>query len=95
MMKQAEGPKSREGIKKELNSGVDISDDPGTMAGGVLKTKPDKEEGFEDTTKDTAEVDKDMVKQDSPQLSSTGRKFLKPGQSLQEKPTVNIQRTGG
>jgi hypothetical protein len=35
------------------------------MLGGVLETKPDveKEEGFEDTTKDTAEVDKDMVKQ--------------------------------
>jgi hypothetical protein len=32
----------------------------------VLETKPDvdKEEGFEDTTKDTAEVDTDMVKQD-------------------------------
>jgi hypothetical protein len=30
-----------------------------------LETKPDvdKEEGFEDTTKDTAEVDKDTVKQ--------------------------------
>jgi hypothetical protein len=65
-MKQAEAPKSREGIKKELNSGSGISDDPGTMLGGVLETKPDvdKEEGFEVTTKDTAEVDKDMVKQD-------------------------------
>ena len=60
------------GIKKELTSGADISDDPGTMTGGVLKTKPDedKEEGFEDNTKNTAEVDKDetdeedMVKQD-------------------------------
>jgi hypothetical protein len=57
-------------MKKELNSGADIPDDIGTMTGGVLKTKPeDKEEGFEDTTKDTAEVDKDtdeedMVKQD-------------------------------
>ena len=31
-----------------------------------MKTKPDedKEEGFEDATEDTAEVDKDMVKQD-------------------------------
>jgi hypothetical protein len=66
MMKQAEVPKSREGIKKKLNSGADISDDPGTMIGGVLETKPDidNEEGLEDTTKDTAEVDKDMVKQD-------------------------------
>ena len=34
------------------------------MLGRVLETKPDvdKEEGFEDTTKDTAVVDKDMVK---------------------------------
>jgi hypothetical protein len=66
-MKQAEVPKSREGIKQKLNSGFDISDDPGTMFVGVCReTKPDvdKEEGFEDTTKDTAEVDKDMVKQD-------------------------------
>jgi hypothetical protein len=28
VMKQAKVPKSREGIKKELNSGSDISDDP-------------------------------------------------------------------
>jgi cell division protein FtsN len=65
VMKQAEVPKNREGIKKELNSGFDISDDPGTMSGRVLETKPevDKEEGFEDTTKDTDEVDKDAVKQ--------------------------------
>jgi hypothetical protein len=66
VMKQAKVPKSREGIKKELYSGADISDDPVKMIRGVLKTKPDvdKEEGFEDTTKDTDEVDKNMVKQD-------------------------------
>ena len=47
MMKQVEAPKIREGIKKELNSGADITDDPGTKTGGVLKTKLDenKEEG--------------------------------------------------
>jgi hypothetical protein len=72
MMKQVEVPKSWEGIKKELISGADITDDPGTKTGGVLKTKPDedKKEGFEDTTEDTFEVDKDetdeenMVEQD-------------------------------
>ena len=62
VMKQAKVPKSREGIKKELNSGSDISDDPGTMLGRVWEAKSDvdKEEGF----KDTDEMDKDMVKQD-------------------------------
>jgi hypothetical protein len=47
MMKQVEAPKIREGIKKELNSGADITDDPGTKTVGVLKIKLDenKEEG--------------------------------------------------
>jgi hypothetical protein len=56
MMKQVEVPKSWEVIKKELISGADTTDDPGTKTGGVLKTKPDedKEEGFEDAI----EVDK-------------------------------------
>ena len=47
MMKQVEVPKSWEGIKKELTSGADITDDPEKKTGGVLKTKLDenKEEG--------------------------------------------------
>ena len=58
MMKQVEVPKSRECIKKELTSDADITDDPGTMTGGVLRTQPDddKEEGFEDNNRDNAEV---------------------------------------
>jgi hypothetical protein len=94
-MKQAKIPKNQEGIKKEPNSGSDIPDDSGTMPGRVLETKPevDKEEGFEDTTKDTAEVDEDTV--EPIRLSSTGRKFLKPEQGLQGNPIVGIQRTGG
>ena len=39
MMKQAEVPKNREGIKKELNSGSGISDDPGTMTGVGVENK--------------------------------------------------------
>jgi hypothetical protein len=71
VIKQAEVPKSQEGIKKELNSGSDISDDPGTRLGRVWETNPDvdREEGFEGTTKDTAEVDTDMVKQDKTLLN--------------------------
>jgi hypothetical protein len=59
MMKQVEVLKSREGIKKERTSGADITDDPGTQTGGLLKTKLDenKEEGFEDTTEDTVKQD--------------------------------------
>jgi hypothetical protein len=61
VMKQAEVTNNREGIKKERNSGPDISKDPGTMSGRVLETRPevDKEEGFEDTS----EVNRDTVKQ--------------------------------
>ena len=56
MKKQAEVPKSREGIKKELTSGADITDDPGTKTGGVLETKPDEDK--DETFKE------DMVMQD-------------------------------
>jgi hypothetical protein len=58
--KQAEVPNNR-----ELNSDPDIPDDPRTMSGRVLETRPevDKEEGFEDTTEDTTKEYKDTVKQ--------------------------------
>jgi hypothetical protein len=93
VMKQAEVPKSREGIEKELNSGCGISDDPGTMLGRVWEAKPDvdKEKGFEDTTKDTAEMDKDMVKQDKALFN----REKVPEARTESTGKANIQRTGG
>jgi hypothetical protein len=80
-MKQAEVPNNREGIKKELNSGLDISDDPGTVSVRVLETRPevDKEEG----SKDTAEVDKDTLKQTDRWATTIQEKlgFTKTGSS--------------
>ena len=88
VMNQAEVPKSREGIKKERNSGSGISDDPGTMLGRVWEAKSivDKE-GFEDT----AEMDKDMVKQDKALFN----REKVPEARTESTGKANIQRTGG